>query len=151
MEIRRSYDRLISTMVFPILARRHHYIESGPRPQLAKCMILNRSNGTGCSACMIQSAVDITRSDIQIKNTVYYVYIEYKSQLKFTKDMIYLALTTRVFCQYFVSEMTARYRELTITTNFEGHHKGHCIRHIPRSLPVLIFHTKSFPARDPFY
>ena len=31
MEIRRSYDRLISTMVFPILVRQHLYIESGPR------------------------------------------------------------------------------------------------------------------------
>ena len=33
MEIRRSYDRLISTMGFPILVRLHLYIESGPRPQ----------------------------------------------------------------------------------------------------------------------
>ena len=32
MEIRRSYDRLISTMGFPILARCHLYIESGPWP-----------------------------------------------------------------------------------------------------------------------
>ena len=31
MEIRRSYDRLISTMGFPILVRRHLYIESGSR------------------------------------------------------------------------------------------------------------------------
>ena len=31
MEIRRSADRLISTMEFPILIRRHLYIESGPR------------------------------------------------------------------------------------------------------------------------
>ena len=31
MEIRRSYDRLISTMGFPILVRWHCYIESGPR------------------------------------------------------------------------------------------------------------------------
>ena len=31
MEIRRSYDRLISTMGFPILVRCHLYIESGPR------------------------------------------------------------------------------------------------------------------------
>ena len=31
MEIRRSYDRLISTMGFPILLRQHLYIESGPR------------------------------------------------------------------------------------------------------------------------
>ena len=30
VEIRRSYDRLISTMGFPILVRRHLYIESGP-------------------------------------------------------------------------------------------------------------------------
>ena len=30
MEIRRSYDRLISTMGFPILVRRHLYIVSGP-------------------------------------------------------------------------------------------------------------------------
>ena len=29
VEIRRSYDRLISTMGFPILVRRHLYIESG--------------------------------------------------------------------------------------------------------------------------
>ena len=31
VEIRRSYDRLISTMGFPILIRWHLYIESGPR------------------------------------------------------------------------------------------------------------------------
>ena len=31
VEIRRSFDRLISTMGFPILVRRHLYIESGPR------------------------------------------------------------------------------------------------------------------------
>ena len=30
MEIRRSYDRLIATMGFPILIRWHLYIESGP-------------------------------------------------------------------------------------------------------------------------
>ena len=30
VEIRRSYDRLISTMGFPILVRQHLYIESGP-------------------------------------------------------------------------------------------------------------------------
>ena len=31
VDIRRSYDRLISTMGFPILVRRYLYIESGPR------------------------------------------------------------------------------------------------------------------------
>ena len=34
VEKRRSYDRLISTMGFPILARWHLYIESGPRSVL---------------------------------------------------------------------------------------------------------------------
>ena len=43
MEIRRSYDRLISTMGFPILVRRHLYIESGTRAvheqrSLCKCI-----------------------------------------------------------------------------------------------------------------
>ena len=33
MEIRRSHDRLISTMGFPILVRWHLYIESGPSTQ----------------------------------------------------------------------------------------------------------------------
>ena len=31
VEIRRSYDHLISTMGFPLLVRQHLYIESGPR------------------------------------------------------------------------------------------------------------------------
>ena len=34
VEIRRSYDCLISTMVFPVLIRLHLYIESGPCMQL---------------------------------------------------------------------------------------------------------------------
>ena len=34
MEIRLSYDRLISTMGFPILVRQYLYIESGPRVSL---------------------------------------------------------------------------------------------------------------------
>ena len=39
MEIRRSYDPLISTMGFPILIRLHLYIESGPRLlPLTDCM-----------------------------------------------------------------------------------------------------------------
>ena len=37
MEIRRSYDRLISTMGFPIPVRRHLYIESGPRFRSLDC------------------------------------------------------------------------------------------------------------------
>ena len=38
VEIRRSYDRLISTMGFPILVRWHLYIESGPRSNQRKTM-----------------------------------------------------------------------------------------------------------------
>ena len=37
MEIRRSYDPLISTMGFPILIRRHLYIESGPWTPVCPC------------------------------------------------------------------------------------------------------------------
>ena len=37
VEIRRSYDRLISTMGFPILVRWHFYIESGSRKQYDSC------------------------------------------------------------------------------------------------------------------
>ena len=38
VEIRRSYDRLISTMGFPIPVRCHLYIESGPWSRLRRCL-----------------------------------------------------------------------------------------------------------------
>ena len=41
MEIRRSYDRLISTMEFPILVRCHLYIESGPSWKLIMGPVFN--------------------------------------------------------------------------------------------------------------
>ena len=41
VEIRRSYNRLISTMGSPILVRRHLYIESGPRSSTAKILPLH--------------------------------------------------------------------------------------------------------------
>ena len=41
MEIIRSYDRLISTTGFPILVRRHLYIESGPWAHL-QCQATNQ-------------------------------------------------------------------------------------------------------------
>ena len=48
MEIRRSYDRLISTMGVPILARRHRCIKSGPScPRI--CMKLTAYDGTTTS------------------------------------------------------------------------------------------------------
>ena len=43
MEIRRSWDRLISTMGFPILVRWHLYIESGPRFSLSSQMVVDRN------------------------------------------------------------------------------------------------------------
>ena len=49
MEIKRSYDRLISTMGFPIPVRWHLYIESGPRALAVWTLILqwrhNERNG----------------------------------------------------------------------------------------------------------
>ena len=47
VEIRRSYDRLISTMVFPILTRRHLFVESGPSTSQELCPLLWRHNGRG--------------------------------------------------------------------------------------------------------
>ena len=45
MEIRRSQDRLISTVGFAILVRWHLDIESGPRPRPSAPMILSMRNG----------------------------------------------------------------------------------------------------------
>ena len=44
MEIRRSYDRLISTMGFPIPVRWHLYNESGPRLSAATVLTLCKIN-----------------------------------------------------------------------------------------------------------
>ena len=50
MEIRRSYDRLISKMGFPMLVRWHLYIESAPRPQWVNILaILKRPCSWQCS------------------------------------------------------------------------------------------------------
>ena len=49
MEIRRSYDRLISTMGFPILVRWRLYIESGPRKLQRRHMDHTASQNTGNS------------------------------------------------------------------------------------------------------
>ena len=49
MEIRRSYDRLISTMGFPISVRRLLYIESGPRSR----SIRYRSDAKVSCQCLI--------------------------------------------------------------------------------------------------
>ena len=48
VEIRRSYDRLISTMGFPILVRWHLYIESGP---WSLYVIIRKSFGKAFCAC----------------------------------------------------------------------------------------------------
>ena len=47
VEIRRSYDCLISTMGFPILVRLHLYIESGPWCSLTSKMIQSHVNNRG--------------------------------------------------------------------------------------------------------
>ena len=47
VEIRRSYDRIISTMGFPILIRCHLYIESGPRSPSACTVTVEPIGRTG--------------------------------------------------------------------------------------------------------
>ena len=51
MEIRRSYDHLISTMGFPILVRQNLYIESGPRtgPESLRCSWSPSRSNKHCS------------------------------------------------------------------------------------------------------
>ena len=85
VEIRRSYDRLISTMGFPILVRWHLYIESAPwslfhcykqvqrqnrnRNQNQK-VIYFRSSFKGCSTCskcMIFSSSRIVSWALSVK------------------------------------------------------------------------------------
>ena len=66
MEIRRSYDRLISTMGFPILIRRHRYIESG----------LWFTEAYTCITCPV--CVDIYAMAIARANVTYQVCYLYK-------------------------------------------------------------------------
>ena len=62
MDIRRSYDRLISTMGYPILVRWHLYIELGARLHLLRCW---RGNGgitwTKQTRSMVPNAANLSR------------------------------------------------------------------------------------------
>ena len=61
MEIRRSYDRLISTMGFPILVRRHLYIESGPwslKSQVAVPYVMHYNHSSMVNEAPIMAQVD---------------------------------------------------------------------------------------------
>ena len=67
MEIRRSYDRLISTMGFPILVRWHIYIESGPWIDIGQYW-------PRYSTILRHEATTILHGDICLGNTyTYYV------------------------------------------------------------------------------
>ena len=70
MEIRRSYDRLISTMGFPILVRWHLYIESGPRfflyGQYRGCWWLGDSMSQGFGRHGIDIGIGLNNSLCQI-------------------------------------------------------------------------------------
>ena len=57
VEIRRSYDRLISTMGFPILVRWHFYIESGPK---SKQLIYRSGSRRFYLWCPIYKGVAVT-------------------------------------------------------------------------------------------
>ena len=54
MEIRQSFDRLISTMGFPILVICHLYIESGPRSQI-------NSNVLGDATKAMKTSIKVQR------------------------------------------------------------------------------------------
>ena len=65
MEIRRSYDRLISTMGFPILVRWHLYIESGPWCFRGKASIAILLNTQPCiSSCLGAKTEHISQSEL---------------------------------------------------------------------------------------
>ena len=72
MEIRRSYDRLISTMGFPILVRWHLYIESGPWVLhfILHCTPNDKSVVTICSMISILFEI-IMYNDSNTYSTVY--------------------------------------------------------------------------------
>ena len=75
VEMRRSYDRLISTMGFPILVRLHLYIESGPCffvfRLLSFCTFLTENKGP---VSMPNEALALCRQIIHRHETVRWEY-----------------------------------------------------------------------------
>ena len=68
MEIRRSYDRLISPMGFPRLVRRHLYIESAPSWIFQENKVSNMAADVLvlCSTLWASADMVLTRSDKQV-------------------------------------------------------------------------------------
>ena len=106
MEIRRSYDRLISTMGFPILVRWHLYIESGPcRPMFLSLNMMSWvciGSGNGLAPNRHQ-AIARTNADLfWILNFIWWRGIFYWFFLplflsKLTCDYIYHSTTCRIY------------------------------------------------------
>ena len=71
VKIRQSYDRLISTMEFPILVRRHLYIESG-----RWCLNLNISDKNVNAMAADALALSVTRTSAEW-HWLYWLYTDY--------------------------------------------------------------------------
>ena len=71
MEIRRSYDRLISTMGFPILVRSYPYIESGPRKVVTVSQYM-----AGIRVCLHCHIGRCRNKQVLLLNKRHYIYSE---------------------------------------------------------------------------
>ena len=80
MEIGRSYDRLISTGGFPILVRRHLYIESGP---CISCSLV----GQWLTQCVLNKTVTILLTTIlHVYYRKYYILKLHRETLRFVRN-----------------------------------------------------------------
>ena len=88
VEIRRSYDRLISTMGFPILVRWHSYIEPGPREFLSCILGL-------LSWCPIKSTCWIRNSRIQIPD-IQMSYLDFDQPQQWAIELLVIVLNSSI-------------------------------------------------------
>ena len=78
VEIRRSQDRLISTMGFPILVRQHLYIELGPWCRFQSTS-LRTANHLVSGGCYVVTTFDVTNGKTLLdfkegQNITWYIY-----------------------------------------------------------------------------
>ena len=82
LEIRWSYDRLIYKMGFPILVRRHLYIESGPRLWYSKLALQNIVNTPGdcfvtpARQCWLLYWYEVLNVSRTLITQVYFIFIQ---------------------------------------------------------------------------
>ena len=105
MEIRQSYDRLISTMGFPIPVRHHLYIESGPRPLLEPVLTYHQQRSCGIhSRVMFTYILKISISKLCLKFT----YLNSQPHLPGSNELTHPGLVWHIFimkrCSHFPSD-----------------------------------------------